>query len=167
MGRAANSTFRSPSTNTSVDRVGDRGNARAAVNDIGEGVRWIMLPPARRNHHSPRGLRNLLNAKCTIAAGAWSGIAKTALTLSRTKVAVLARCGVRSTPRQPAHPLVDAARGVIIRHQRADPRDQFLAILDSVGPRVRSCGSRGWWLRACSIRAAGLVKLIWFGAKPE
>ena len=35
----------------------------------------------RRSHHSPRALRNLLNARRAIAAGAWSGIAKTELTL--------------------------------------------------------------------------------------
>jgi len=42
VGRAANLTSKSPSTNTSADRSGVRGRASAAASDFGGGVRSII-----------------------------------------------------------------------------------------------------------------------------
>ncbi len=44
-------------------------------------VQKILTYALSASHQFPRALRNLLNARRAIAAGAWSGIAKTELTL--------------------------------------------------------------------------------------
>src|SRR4051794_39584816 len=62
VGFAANLTSRSPSTNTSADRPGVLGSARAAASDVGGGVRSMTDPPVGM-HPKAEGLHQGLGRR--------------------------------------------------------------------------------------------------------